>query len=75
MRKRPQIQEELTEQIADHLESKCLDNPKGIAVVIKCSHQCMTCRGVHDIGAQMTTSALSEAHSKMTPQQGQSSWL
>ena len=55
--KRPQIQEELTEQIADHLE-EVLNNPKGIAVVIRCSHQCMTCRGVHDIGAQMTTSSL-----------------
>lgn len=55
--KRPQIQEELTEQIADHL-GEVLDNPKGIAVVIKASHQCMTCRGVHDIGAVMTTSTL-----------------
>ena len=55
--KRPQIQEELTEQIADHLE-EVLDNPKGIAVVIRCSHQCMTCRGVHDTSAMMTTSAL-----------------
>ena len=55
--KRPQIQEELTEQIADHLQ-EVLNNPKGIAVVIKCSHQCMTCRGVHDTGAMMTTSAL-----------------
>lgn len=56
--KRPQIQEELTEQIADHLE-EVLDNPKGIAVVIKSSHMCMTTRGVqeqHD--CMMTTSSL-----------------
>ena len=56
--KRPQIQEELTEQIADHL-TDVLDNPKGIAVLIQSSHMCMTTRGVHEQhGCVMTTSAL-----------------
>jgi GTP cyclohydrolase I len=55
--KRPQIQEELTEQIANHVE-KVLGNSKGVAVMIRSQHQCMTCRGVHDINAKMTTSAL-----------------
>lgn len=55
--KRPQIQEELTEQIADHIED-ILEQPKGIAVLIRSSHFCMTTRGVHDTGALMTTSSL-----------------
>jgi len=54
--KRPQIQEELTEQIANHIDDVL--HAKGVAVLIKCSHQCMTCRGVHDTNAMMTTSSL-----------------
>jgi len=45
--KRLQTQETMTAQIADAIE-KHLD-PKGVAVVVDATHQCMTCRGVkHD---------------------------
>lgn len=53
--RRPQIQEELTQQIANHLDSTIPDN-RGIAVLMTSAHQCMTCRGVGDSGAKMTTS-------------------
>lgn len=54
---RGQIQEELTVQIADHL-GRALD-PKGLAVVIKAEHMCMTWRGVREHGeALMTTSVM-----------------
>lgn len=43
---RPQIQEEMTIQLADELER--LTQPKGLAVVIKATHGCMTCRGVRE---------------------------
>ena len=43
--KRLQIQETLTSQIAETLQS-VLD-PLGVAVLIDASHQCMTTRGVH----------------------------
>ena len=43
--KRLQIQETLTSQIAETLQS-VLD-PFGVAVLIDASHQCMTTRGVH----------------------------
>ena len=45
--KRLQTQETMTAQIADAIE-KYLD-PKGVAVIVDATHQCMTCRGVkHD---------------------------
>ena len=43
--KRLQTQETMTSQIANVIQ-KVLD-PKGVAVVIDASHQCMTTRGVH----------------------------
>ncbi|MBL4790774.1 MAG: GTP cyclohydrolase I FolE [Kordiimonadaceae bacterium] len=42
--KRLQTQETMTAQIADAIE-KYLD-PKGVAIVIDATHQCMSCRGV-----------------------------
>lgn len=53
---RPQIQEEATVQLADLIEEKI--KPKGLAVVIKATHQCMTWRGVKDNGVSMTTSIM-----------------
>ena len=41
---RPQIQEEMTEQIADMIEQET--EAKGVAVTIDAAHQCMTNRGV-----------------------------
>ena len=44
--RRPQIQEELTKQIADYLE-KVLQ-PKGCAVYIEATHLCMVARGIEE---------------------------
>lgn len=54
--RRPQIQEELTEQIANYIEE--ILQPKGVIVVIKAEHHCMKLRGVQEHEAVMTTSAL-----------------
>jgi len=54
--KRPQLQERLTEDLADLLMSEL--GAKGVAVVIEASHSCMTIRGVHKPGSTMVTSAL-----------------
>lgn len=52
--KRLQIQEKMTAQIANVI-TEVLD-PKGVAVVIQATHQCMSCRGVHKQGVDMITS-------------------
>ena len=54
--KRPQMQERLTEDVADLL-MKELD-AKGVAVVIEASHSCMTVRGVHKPESTFVTSAM-----------------
>jgi GTP cyclohydrolase I len=54
--KRLQIQEKLTAQIANTIQEVL--NPKGVAVVIESSHQCMTTRGVHKTGVTMVTSRM-----------------
>lgn len=54
---RPQIQEEASIQLADIIEAKC--KPKGLAVVVKATHMCMTWRGVKEsMDASMTTSVM-----------------
>lgn len=53
---RPQIQEEMTMQIADLIEEKT--QASGIAVVIKAEHMCMTHRGVREHESDMTTSIM-----------------
>lgn len=53
---RPQVQERLTNQIADLLEERL--DAKGVAVIMKATHTCMTCRGVKKPGSLMVTSAL-----------------
>jgi GTP cyclohydrolase I len=54
--KRLQIQERLTQEIADFL----MDNlaPKGVGVVIEATHLCVSMRGVRKPGMVMTTSAV-----------------
>jgi GTP cyclohydrolase I len=54
--KRLQIQEKLTAQIANTLNGVL--QPRGVAVVIDASHQCMTTRGVHKPGTSMVTSRM-----------------
>jgi len=54
--KRLQIQEQLTEQIADAINSVIA--PKGVAVVIQARHMCMEMRGVAKTHSTTTTSAL-----------------
>ncbi len=54
--KRPQVQERMTEQIADALDSHL--SPKGVGVVISASHSCMGCRGIKQPDAVMVTSAM-----------------
>lgn len=54
--RRMQIQEQLTEQIADAIMNSIA--PKGVAVVIQARHMCMEMRGVEKINSTTTTSAL-----------------
>jgi len=54
--RRMQIQEQLTEQIADAIMQTI--KPKGVAVVIQARHMCMEMRGVQKINSTTTSSAL-----------------
>ncbi len=54
--KRFTIQEKMTSQIANTLTEVL--QPKGVAIVIEASHQCMTTRGVHKPGVSMVTSRM-----------------
>jgi GTP cyclohydrolase I len=53
---RPQVQERLTQQVADCLATEL--NPRGAGVVLAAEHACMTLRGVRAIGTTTITSAL-----------------
>ena len=54
--RRAQIQEQLTEQIADAVMQSL--QPKGVMVMIEAEHMCMTMRGVQKPGTQTMTYAL-----------------
>ena len=54
--RRLQVQEKMNAQIA-HCIQKVLE-PKGVAVVIEATHQCMTTRGVHKPGVSLVTSSM-----------------
>jgi len=54
--RRPQVQERMTEQIADLLIEEL--QVKGVAVVIEAVHTCMTIRGVRQPGSLCVTSAM-----------------
>ena len=54
--KRLQIQERLTAQIANTINDAL--QPKGVGVVIKASHHCMTTRGVHKPDTDLVTSRM-----------------
>jgi len=53
---RPQIQEEMTTQIADALREYA--KTEHIAVVVKAEHHCMTMRGVREHESDMTTAIM-----------------
>jgi len=53
---RPQVQERMTEQIADLLVDDL--GAKGVAVVVEATHTCMTIRGVRKPGSMCVTSAM-----------------
>jgi GTP cyclohydrolase I len=55
--RRLQIQERLTEQIAEALWTSALD-PLGVGVVLSCRHLCMESRGIRRPGTKTITSAL-----------------
>jgi GTP cyclohydrolase I len=54
--RRPQVQERMTEQIANLLVEELA--VKGVAVIIEAEHTCMTIRGVRKPGALCITSAM-----------------
>jgi len=54
--RRLQIQEQMTEQIADAISNSI--NPKGVAVVVHARHMCMEMRGVQKINSTTVSSAL-----------------
>jgi len=54
--RRLQVQERLTQQIADTINEQA--NPQGVGVIIEAQHLCMMMRGVEKQNAKITTSAL-----------------
>ena len=54
--RRPQVQERLTQQIADLIEEEL--GVAGVVVVVQAEHTCMSIRGVRKPGSETITSAL-----------------
>lgn len=54
--RRPHIQEEMSIILANELEQ--IMNPKGLGVVIRAKHHCMTWRGVKEEASEMVTSVM-----------------
>ena len=54
--RRLQIQERMTSQIADALVEHL--DPRGVAVIVKAKHSCMSCRGVLQPDSEMITSSM-----------------
>ena len=54
--RRPQVQERMTEQLADLLMAHL--DARGVAVVLEATHTCMTIRGVRKPGTVCVTSAM-----------------
>ena len=62
--RRPQVQERMTDTIADLIEKEL--ESSGVAVVIQAEHSCMSIRGVRKPGTSTVTSAL-RGHFKTNP--------
>ena len=54
--RRPQVQERMTQTIADMIDSHL--NTSGVAVVVSAEHSCMAIRGIKKPGSTTVTSAL-----------------
>ena len=54
--RRPQIQEQLTSQIANAIMSEL--RPQGVMVVIEAEHMCMTMRGIKKPGTKTVTASM-----------------
>lgn len=54
--RRPQLQERLTNQVADLIQERL--DPRGVMVVIEAEHLCMSMRGVVKPGTTVVTTAL-----------------
>jgi GTP cyclohydrolase IA len=54
--KRPQVQERMTEEIAELIMSEL--QPRGVGVILEATHMCMTIRGVKKGNASTVTSAM-----------------
>ncbi len=54
--RRPQVQERITEDLADLIMEEL--NPRGVGVILEASHSCMTIRGVRKPDSITTTSAM-----------------
>jgi GTP cyclohydrolase IA len=54
--KRPQVQERMTEEIAELVMSEL--RPRGVGVILEATHMCMTIRGVKKPGTTTVTSAM-----------------
>jgi GTP cyclohydrolase I len=54
--RRPQVQERMTKQVANWLDEHL--RPRGVGVLVRAEHTCMTLRGVQARGSSTVTSAL-----------------
>lgn len=54
--RRPQVQERMTEELADILMEEL--DARGVGVILEATHTCLSVRGVRKTGSVMTTSAM-----------------
>ena len=54
--RRPQLQERLTQQIADAIVDRL--DARGVLVVLQAEHSCMSMRGIKSVGSSTVTSAV-----------------
>ena len=65
--RRPQIQENMTAQIADALETHL--HPRGVMVMLEAEHMCMTMRGVQKPGSRTVTTIVRGVFAEDSPLQ------